>query len=318
MTSAIIHADHLSKRFGRTDDRPAVADVSIDVAAGEVVALLGPNGAGKTTLFRMLATLLRPTSGTATIGGADVRKHPTHVRRLLGYVPQSSPTPTRALSVSEELVFACRLQGFGKAEAMSRASEVSAVFGMTELSDADVRRLSGGQRRRLEIALGVVHEPRVLLLDEPTTGLDPDAREDVWHHLLRLRERADVSVLISTHYLDEADFLADQLVALNRGQVITRGTPRALKRSLAADVIAIHVDPSHADRWPLNALRTLPDVRTVKCSNDQVVVTASDASILLAPIVENFASRSATVTSISVERANLRDVFTALIDAKEA
>jgi ABC-2 type transport system ATP-binding protein len=315
MGGGIIVADGLSKAFGKSrTSKLAVSEVSFDVEEGQIVALLGPNGAGKTTLFRMLATLLRPSSGRAVIGGADVHTSPSVVRRMLGYVPQSSPTPTRALTVAEELISVCRLQGIDRQESRYRAEEVLTAFGMLDLRDADLRRLSGGQRRRVEVALGVVHHPRVLLLDEPTTGLDPDAREDVWRHLRRLRNREGLSILISTHYLDEADYLADELIALNRGRVITRGAPQDLKRSLAGDAITVRMRGwNGASIWPLGGVRGLPGVRSVESSEDRLILRVSDAKVLLVPVAEAFREAGVAIESMTVERASLRDVFAELI-----
>lgn len=314
MTDDIIVTDGLTRTFAKRGELVrAVSGVSINVGKGQIVALLGPNGAGKTTLFRMLATLLRPSGGTATIGGADVRTDRSRVRRTLGYVPQSSSSPTRALSVAEELTFACRLQGIDKGTAKLRVKEVMTAFAMVDLWDAELRHLSGGQRRRVEIALGLVHQPRVLLLDEPTTGLDPDAREVVWRHLESLRRREEISILISTHYLDEADHLADELVALNKGRVITRGAPKALKTLLAGDLITIKLDGTNSAAWPVAATASLPNVRNVESLRDRLVVTVGDAGVLLAPLAGLFRDANVPIVSIGVERASLRDVFGALV-----
>ncbi|MFT2018107.1 ABC transporter ATP-binding protein [Streptomyces sp. 796.1] len=207
----------------------AVRGIDLTVAPGEIVGFLGPNGAGKTTTLRMLTTLLRPTGGAATVAGCDLLRDPAGVRRNSGYVAQSGGVDPH-LTVREELVTQGRLYRLPKAEAASRAAELATDLGLVELLDRPVRTLSGGQRRRLDIALGLTHRPVVLFLDEPTTGLDPASRTDLWELVRRVRTDLGTTVVLTTHYLDEADALADRLVVVDGGVVVADGTPRALKQ----------------------------------------------------------------------------------------
>ncbi|MGY0058364.1 ABC transporter ATP-binding protein [Streptomyces sp. LZ34] len=226
----------------------AVRGIDLTVQPGEILGFLGPNGAGKTTTLRMLTTLLTPTGGAATVAGCDLARDPAGVRRNIGYVAQSGGVDP-SVSVREELVTQGRLYRLGKAEAAARAEELAAELGLTELLDRKCGALSGGQRRRLDIAMGLIHRPAVLFLDEPSTGLDPGSRADLWDLIRRLRAPSSLrgssvqpaqrpgtrssghamTVFLTTHYLDEAEALADRLVIVDRGTVVAEGTAAALK-----------------------------------------------------------------------------------------
>ncbi|MFI7339491.1 ABC transporter ATP-binding protein [Streptomyces sp. NPDC050085] len=226
---AVISASGLARTF-HTKRGPveAVRGIDLRVDPGEILGFLGPNGAGKTTTLRMLTTLLPPTGGAATVAGCDLASDPAGVRRAVGYVAQSGGVdPT--ISVREELVTQGRLYRLPKARAALRAKELAAGLGLTGLLERRTAALSGGQRRRLDIALGLVHRPKVLFLDEPTTGLDPGARADLWDLVRRLRTEYGTTVFLTTHYLDEADALADRIVVVDKGVVAAEGTPSALK-----------------------------------------------------------------------------------------
>lgn len=230
----------------------AVVGVDLAVDEGEIVAFLGPNGAGKTTTFRMLTTLLRPTAGTATVAGADLFADPAGVRRSIGYVPQavgsigggSDPNAT----VREELVLQSRLYRKTASEAAERADLLVRQLGLVGLDRRLVRTLSGGQRRRLDIALGLAHKPQILFLDEPSTGLDPQSRSNLWKHIRSIRDELGTTVFLSTHYLDEADSLCDRVIIIDHGRVVTEGSPENLKRSVSGDIIKLSVrgDPNFA------------------------------------------------------------------------
>ncbi|MEE4494610.1 ABC transporter ATP-binding protein [Streptomyces sp. BE230] len=256
----IISTAGLARTFAsKTGPVEAVRSIDMTVATGEIVGLLGPNGAGKTTTLRMLTTLLAPTGGAATVAGCDLLADPAGVRKKCGYVAQSGGVDPH-ISVREELVTQGRLYRLGKAEAVTRAAELAAELGLTELLDRKTLTLSGGQRRRLDIAMGLTHRPAVLFLDEPTTGLDPGSRTDLWDLVRRLRDTYGTTVVLTTHYLDEADALADRLVVVDGGLVVAEGTPAALKSRYAGSAGASLQDaflaitgraPASADAAPV-------------------------------------------------------------------
>ncbi|MEU7648610.1 ABC transporter ATP-binding protein [Streptomyces huasconensis] len=206
----------------------AVRGIDLTVQPGEILGFLGPNGAGKTTTLRMLTTLLAPTGGAATVAGHDLLRDPAGVREKIGYVAQSGGVDPN-ISVREELVTQGRLYRLTKDQAAARADELARDLGLTELMERPCATLSGGQRRRLDIAMGLTHRPQVLFLDEPTTGLDPGSRADLWALVRRLRDEHGTTVFLTTHYLDEADALSDRLVVVDKGVVAAEGTPSALK-----------------------------------------------------------------------------------------
>ncbi|MEU4997002.1 ATP-binding cassette domain-containing protein [Streptomyces sp. NPDC021622] len=235
---AIISTAGLTQTF-RTKRGPveAVRGIDLTVAPGEIVGLLGPNGAGKTTTLRMLTTLLRPTGGAATVAGLDLAGDPAGVRRRIGYVAQSGGVDPN-ISVREELVTQGRLYRLTRTQSAARAEELARDLGLAELLDRKCAALSGGQRRRLDVAMGLLHRPDVLFLDEPTTGLDPGSRADLWALVRRLRDEHGTTVVLTTHYLDEADALSDRLVVIDKGLVVAEGTPSSLKLQYGGSIDA--------------------------------------------------------------------------------
>ncbi|GAA3165850.1 ATP-binding cassette domain-containing protein [Nonomuraea roseoviolacea] len=235
----MIHARALTRVFTvKKETVHAVRGIDLDVEAGSLVALLGPNGAGKSTTLRMLTTLLPPSSGTATVAGHDVAREPARVRARIGYVGQKSSAGEN-FQVRDELVSQGRCYGMTTAAAAGRADELLDLLGLRAQASRKPGTLSGGQRRRLDIALGLVHRPDLLFLDEPSTGLDPRSRADIWEHITRLREVYGTTLFMTTHYLEEADTMAERVVIVDGGRIIADGTAGRLKNELAGDHITI-------------------------------------------------------------------------------
>ncbi|HEY3482944.1 MAG TPA: ATP-binding cassette domain-containing protein, partial [Streptomyces sp.] len=218
----------------KTTKVDAVVGVDLDVAEGEIFGFLGPNGAGKTTTLRMLATLIPPDAGEATIAGADLRTEQARVREAIGYIAQGGATTDDA-TAREELVLQARMHGISKAEAQRRAVDALEAFDLTEYADRPCKTYSGGQRRRVDIAMGIIHRPQVVFLDEPTTGLDPQSRAHMWDEVRRLRSEG-MTVFLTTHYLEEADVLCDRVAIIDGGVVVAEGTPDTLKREISGDI----------------------------------------------------------------------------------
>ncbi|MFJ9806869.1 ABC transporter ATP-binding protein [Streptomyces sp. NPDC101158] len=234
---AIISTSGLSRTFlTKRGEVHAVRGIDLTVRAGEILGFLGPNGAGKSTTLRMLSTLLPPTGGVATVAGHDLLRDPTGVRRKIGYVAQTGGLDPQE-TVRSELVMQGRLYGLSRGEAADRAGELARDLDLTGLLDRSTAALSGGQRRRLDLALGLTHRPELLFLDEPTTGLDPGSRAALWALVRRLRDEYGTTVVLTTHYLDEADTLADRLVIIDGGVVSAEGSPAALRAEYGADTL---------------------------------------------------------------------------------
>src|SRR3954462_2094380 len=247
----MIETRGLRKSFTSRQDREkkvveAVRGVDLDVLEGEIFGFLGPNGAGKTTTLRILATLIEPDGGDATIAGADLRSDPGQVRRRIGYVAQGGSTWDDS-TAREELVLQARLYGISKADALARAERVLEAFQLSEYADRKCKTYSGGQRRRVDIALGIIHEPKVVFLDEPTSGLDPQSRAHMWDEIRRLRVEG-MTVFITTHYLDEADALCDRIAIIDGGVIGAEVTADALKREISGDVVTVGVGEDFAEK----------------------------------------------------------------------
>ncbi|MFJ5231400.1 ATP-binding cassette domain-containing protein [Kitasatospora sp. NPDC088391] len=288
----------------------AVAGLDLAVAEGEIFGFLGPNGAGKTTTLRMLATLLRPDGGAATVAGADLFADPAGVRRRIGYVAQGGGT-WDDVTAREELVLQARMHGLPMAEAVRRAEAAVAAFDLAGHADRHCRTYSGGQRRRVDLALGVVHRPKVLFLDEPTSGLDPGSRTRLWDEIRRLRDRG-TTVFLTTHYLDEADALCDRIAVIDGGGTVAEGTPAALKRSVAGEVVTVRVaDPGHADK-ALHVLAGQDCVRQAEVRDGGALRMSVDTGESAMPqIMRALADAGIDTATIELHRPTLDDVFLA-------
>ena len=284
----------------------AVAGVDLRVPAGEIFGFLGPNGAGKTTTLRMLATLIVPTAGEAAVAGADLRRQPQVVRERIGYVPQGGSTDP-AETGRGELVIQGRLYGMSKAAAEQRARDVLVALDLEAAADRGTGTYSGGMRRRLDVGLGIVHRPAVLFLDEPTTGLDPQARARMWDEIKKLREEG-TTVFLTTHYLEEADALCDRLAIIDQGRIVAEGTSDELKQAVAGDVVTIGVD---GPNQPVIALAGgLPFVREIGEDDESLVRLYVDRGETAVPQLLRVLDAAGIATiSISLHKPSLDDVF---------
>jgi ABC-2 type transport system ATP-binding protein len=311
--SELISARGLTRSFKTRDGVvDAVRGVDFDVHAGEIVGLLGPNGAGKTTTLRMLTTLLEPSSGTARVAGHDLATQPREVRRRIGYVAQVGATPAAGTRVGEELVTQARLQGLSKQAAAARLADVAPRLDLAGLEGRSLLELSGGQRRRFDIALGLMHDPPLVFLDEPTAGLDPQSRANLWEHIESLRRENGVTILLTTHYLDEADALADRILVMDDGQIIADDTPAALKARISGDVIHLQLrDPGQLDRAQAITAQAL-DAREVTISDGALNVTVDDGAVAVAVLLRALDAADVEAASVAVNRPSLDDVFLTL------
>jgi oleandomycin transport system ATP-binding protein len=304
MTHAI-WAEGLVKRFGETT---ALAGVDLAVRTGTVLGLLGPNGAGKTTAVRVLATLLQPDAGRATVGGYDVVHQAHQVRQLIGMTGQYASVD-EALTGAENLLLIGRLLGLPKADAKRRAKELLAQFGLSDAAGRAAKTYSGGMRRRLDLAASLVGHPPMLYLDEPTTGLDPRARAELWD-LIRGMVDGGVTVLLTTQYLDEADELADEIVVIDHGRVIATGTPEELKAKTGAQTLAVR--PAEETHVPLvvsvvgELTRAEPEVK------GQLVTAPVADSAVLPAVVRRLDEAGVVVTELALRSSSLNEVFLSL------
>jgi len=284
----------------------AVRGIDLAVTERETFGFLGPNGAGKTTTLRMLATLIVPDGGDATIAGADLRTQPKEVRSRVGYVAQGGGT-WDDVTAREELVLQARMYGIGKAEAERRAEEALEAFELSEYGDRKCKTYSGGQRRRLDIALGVIHRPMVLFLDEPTSGLDPQSRARMWGEVRRLRAEG-MTVFITTHYLDEADALCDRIAIIDNGEIVAEDTPDALKHEVAGDVVTIGLNGSTPQAAQL--LDGADFVRKLETPEQGGLrLYVDNGAVAIPAILRALDGEGIAPQSIELHRPSLDDVF---------
>ncbi|WP_205647449.1 ATP-binding cassette domain-containing protein [Agromyces badenianii] len=305
MTNQMISAQGLTKTFpakGKVVE--AVRSVDLSVDAGELVAFLGPNGAGKSTTLRMLTTLLPPTSGEAVVAGCDIRRDPAGVRRRIGYVGQGN-SGGHTQRVRDELHAQGAFYGMGRRETRARADELIESLELGQVAGRQVQSLSGGQKRRLDIALGLIHRPELLFLDEPSTGLDPHSRANLWEHIVELRRETGTTIFLTTHYLDEADQLAERVMVMDHGRVIADDTAWALKESLAGDRVSLTFDSA------TDAAAAAARIGG-EASGQVVTVTAPGGDRALPRYIRSLADAGLDVVAATHRQPTLDDVFLAL------
>jgi ABC-2 type transport system ATP-binding protein len=312
---SIIEASGLARTFtSRRRSVEAVRGVDLAVGQGEIVGFLGPNGAGKTTTLRMLTTLLRPTAGTATVAGSDLLRDPVGVRRRIGYVPQAIGVTAGGTdpncTVSEELTIQGRVYRLSAADTATRAAMLTGQLELTGLESRLCKTLSGGQRRRLDIALGLIHSPAVIFLDEPTTGLDPQSRSNLWDHIRDLREKLGTTIFLTTHYLEEADALCDRVLVIDHGKIIAEGVPDELKRQISGDVVTLSVSGETADATAI--LGEHPGVREISVDGRAIRMTVEHGEEALPGMLRALDADGITLESIQLARPTLDDVFLTL------
>jgi len=300
-----IRVQHIVKKYG---DFEAVKGVSFDVADGEIFGLLGPNGAGKSTLIRMMTTLIPVTSGKAIVGGHDVSTDSDAVRRMIGVIPQAL-TSDQDLTVEENLSIYAKLYSVPRVQREKNIAEVLEAVDLTKWRTAQTKTLSGGMRRRLEIARGLVHDPRIFFLDEPTTGLDPVSRIAVWEMLNNLKKTRNLTMLLTTHYMEEADRLCDRIAIVDHGKLVALGTPVELKQSVPGSNV-VEVQFNREDPEWQSRLQALPDVTEVQSQSAGVYrVLTSNGSQTTTELVEMAKAMGEQLTSLSVQNTSLDDVF---------
>jgi ABC-2 type transport system ATP-binding protein len=299
-----IAVEGLEKRYGEVQ---ALAGVSFRVRAGEVFGLLGPNGAGKSTTVKVLTTLTTPDGGRAEVAGHDVVREPDAVRRSIGYVPQSSGVDRDATG-RENLMLQGRVQGMGGRRLRDRVDRLLELLGIADAADRVVRGYSGGMKRRLDVGLGLVHGPQVLFLDEPTTGLDPEARTAMWEELAVLAREELLTILLTTHYLEEADALTNRLAIVSQGRVVVEGTAEELKGGLQGEAVIVELSDGQVDE-AAEVVRSLAEVREVSADGRQLRSRVADGARAVPTILSALDSRGIAVGSVTMHRPSLDDVY---------
>lgn len=303
-SASAIEARGLVRRFG---DKEAVAGIDITVATGEIFGFLGPNGAGKSTTVRMLTTLLAPSDGTATVAGFDIDSEAAEVRLRIGVALQDAALDPKQTG-RELLDMQGRLYGLPKDVRLRRVDELLQLVNIGGSIDDRIATYSGGMKRRLDLAAALVHQPEVLFLDEPTTGLDPTSRAAVWEEVRYLNKQLGITIFLTTQYLEEADELADRVGIIARGRIVAEGTPDELKRSIGADVIIAKVSSGDGAR-AAHALSALPDLDSVEVSGDQLIIATAHGASAISPVAVTLANNSIKVSELTLRTPTLDDVF---------
>ncbi|HET7339647.1 MAG TPA: ATP-binding cassette domain-containing protein [Candidatus Dormibacteraeota bacterium] len=303
---AVIQTRGLRRVFkSRQREVVAVAGVDLRVEPGEIFGFLGPNGAGKTTTLRMLATLMPPSGGSARVAGCELATEPGRIRERIGYVGQAGGAD-REITGRTELIFQGRLYGMSVEAARRRAAELIAMLELDAAADRKVGTYSGGQKRRLDIGLGLVHDPQLLFLDEPTTGLDPQSRARVWDEVRKMHDRG-VTVFLTTHYLDEADALCDRVAIIDYGKIVAEGTPEELKRAVAGDVVTLTVSGDQERAYEL--IKDQGFVREAKLENGYVHLYVDHGAVAMPAILRILEGAGMQLMTVELHRPSLDDVF---------
>ncbi|QWF83433.1 ATP-binding cassette domain-containing protein [Amycolatopsis sp. CA-230715] len=304
-----IEAAGLVKTYGKGEAAVhALAGLDISAERGGVFGLLGPNGAGKSTTVKILTTLSKPDSGAAVVAGVDVLRRPDEVRRVIGYVSQK-PAFDPIGTGRENLVLQGRIHGMPGREARRRADELLERFGLAQAANRLAGKWSGGMQRKLDVAAGLLHRPSVLFLDEPTTGLDPEARADMWDEIARLAKDDGLTVLLTTHYLEEADNLASRLVIVDKGKVVAEGTPDELKSRIGGDTIHAELVTGGADGSLASAIGAVPGVSAVRVDGANLRATVANGAAALPGVLAALESERVELASVTVSRPSLDDVY---------
>ena len=301
---AAVEVQNLTKRFG---DFCAVDNVRFEVAEGEVFGLLGPNGAGKSTLIRMLTTLVPPSAGTARVNGFDIIQNPNAVRRSIGVIPQAMTSDMELTAVENMTIFA-KLYGIPRERRKRTIKELLKAVDLEQWAEKPIKMFSGGMRRRLEIARGLVHEPKIFFLDEPTTGLDPVSRVAVWEMLSRLKRERELTILVTTHYMDEADKLCDRIAIVDHGKVVALDSPLKLKASIPGKNVLEVSFSEIPDNWA-DTLKSLPEVAELKAEDHVFRLSSDNGPQTTVALLETARNAGVAVTSLSVQSTTLDDVF---------
>jgi ABC-2 type transport system ATP-binding protein len=312
MSEAILQTSGLSKTFtsgkGKKEKKvEAVKGVDLEVKQGEIFGFLGPNGAGKSTTLNMLTTLSAPTSGKAMVAGFDLLAHPQRVKEQIGYVSQAGGADTFA-NAYENLLLQARLYGISKPDASKKAKELIERFQMTDFADREARTYSGGQKRRLELALGIVHQPKLVFLDEPTTGLDPQSRAYFWEEIKRLKKEG-MTIFLTTHYLEEADNLCDRVAIIDHGTIVALGTQLELKRQIGAESIIVEFTNEKDTERAKTLFGSLTFIQKIIAQENKLYLYVQNGEGLIAEVLRVLDKEKIAIQTIGLSRPSLDDVF---------
>jgi len=312
MPTAMIEAKGLKRTYkARGKNIEAVRGIDLRVDAGEIVGFLGPNGAGKTTTLKMLCTLLAPTGGSATVAGSDLRQDSVGVRRKIGYVSQAGSTSPEAV-VGDEIVSHAQLYGIDKKTSTARGKELLAALDLSDVWSRTCGSLSGGQRRRLDIVMGLIHQPTLVFLDEPSTGLDPQSRANLWTHIRALRDTLGTTVFLTTHYMDEADSLSDRILIIDNGTIVAEGTPAELKKRVSGDAITLTLRNEADAARSTTIASTLDGADTPTVEANVVRLHVPDGGRALPVLLAELTKAGIDAIGVDVNRPTLDDVFLTL------